>query len=494
MRYSFLPARDRFALRRSRVREGYATGRQPVNTLMDGSLPERGSGRSGPGSRALLILLIGVCALYSMFPISNGNFFWHIRNGEDIVQSLHIRTTDPFTLTRQGCEWLQAEWLAEVLLYLPWSLAGGAGVVILKMAVICTTVLLCLRAARARGASPEAAVLVAVVALSVAHGRWIARPHIFTDLFFALYLVVLGRSGRRLSRDLALILPLQVLWVNLHAGFTMGLFLLGLDVLDPLFSRAWRLLRDRALLLLASIAVCGVHPNGYGSIRYTTSFLHQGLFRESIREWWSPFDPRFQPGHPFSRTALAFILVCVALVLALVFARKRLKLSRCVGLAALVAASSFAARNLELLALAMIAWIPPLLPRVRAWVPSLLLLLAALVVPLHGIPREFGPPRSPGLGVQWDVYPVGLADFLERNDVTGNVFNSNEIAGYLEYRLGESLPLFMDGRCLLYPEDLFAEYLVLATAPDSIPAPLQVRLLDEWDINLILTDWPDARG
>jgi 1-deoxy-D-xylulose-5-phosphate synthase len=35
------------------------------------------------------------------------------------------------------------------------------------------------------------------------------------------------------------------------------------------------------------------------------------------------------------------------------------------------------------------------------------------------------------------------------------VFNTNEISGYLEYRFGEALPLYMDGRCLLYPERFF---------------------------------------
>ena len=452
------------------------------------------------GGKALILVLLLVCALYALFPVSNGNFFWHIRNGQDILSGAGLRTADPFTHTRSGCEWLQAEWLAEVLLYLPWSIAGGAAVVLFKCVVVCATVLLVVITARRSGGSTTAAVAVAVLCLSLVHPRWIARPHIFTDLLFAAYLLLLVRPGRSLRSDLAIFLPLQIVWVNTHAGFTMGLFLLGLEVLDPLFGRNWTELRDRLILLAGALAVCGVHPNGFGSIRYTTAFLEQPLFRETIREWWSPFDPRFQPEHAISRSALLLILLTAALLLVVIVSGRKgrkLKVSRYVGLGVLTIAGAFAARNLELLALAAIAWVPPLLPRIRPVIPAALLGGAVALVPLIGIPREFGPSREPGLGVEWEIYPVGLADFLERSGIAGSgatVFNTNEISSYLEYRFGERLPLFMDGRCLLYPEELYAEYLVMARAPDSTTALVQMSLLQRYDIDLVLMEWPDGSG
>jgi hypothetical protein len=114
------------------------------------------------------------------------------------------------------------------------------------------------------------------------------------------------------------------------------------------------------------------------------------------------------------------------------------------------------------------------------------------VAVLYGIPREVGPPKTLGLGVDWEIYPVELADFIEANPPLSEatVFNTNEISGYLEYRFGESLPLYMDGRCLLYPERFYEEYLLLATA-DSTRALEQLRVVQDRDIGLALVDWQD---
>jgi hypothetical protein len=447
--------------------------------------------------RILLAFLVLICALYALTPVHNGNFFWHLRNGEDILRTGQIRTTDPFTHTMRGERWVQQEWLAEVLFASTWLWIGEAGPVVLKAVIVALAVGFALLAARGRGAPAGACVLVGILWLSLSQPRWLARPHVLSIGFFGLYLWLIPRLRGRLAPSLAVFLPLQIAWVNAHAGFVMGIFLLALPVLDELVRKRIREAAAGAVLPLAALLVSGVHPNGFRSILYLRDFLSRPLFREAIFEWWSPFDPRYQPGLPISRTAIILSVLVAAAAVVIIVGRKRLVRSQVVGIVLLSAASAFAARNVDFLSLACLAWLPPLI-RGKARIGfSWALLAAVAAVPfVHGVPREIGPPKRLGAGVDWGVYPVGLADYLERNPelLEATVFNTNEISGYLEYRFGERLPLYMDGRCPLYPQSFYAEYLLLACLQDADAPAEQLSALKARNIDLGLFDRPRNAG
>jgi len=442
--------------------------------------------------RILTWALLVVAALYCITPVYSENLFWHMRNGEDILDTGTIRTSDTLTWTAHGRVWIQQEWLAEVLFAAAWRLAGSSGLMVLKSAAVLAGLAMAFSAARRHGARASGIVIMALMWLSVTQARWFERPHIFTDVYFAACLLLLTRAGRMsLPAKLAVFIPFQVLWTNTHAGFVMGPFLLSMPLVDAIAGRRWKDLPAAAALPLAALAACGIHPNGFGSLSYLPDFLSQPLYRETIREWWSPFDPRYGT----ARTAVTLVVLSLlSAVLILLRGRRRISPSQVFVLAALTVSSTFAARNMELLALASIAFVAPLLPAIRWPVPAALLAAAAAVPPLLGIPREYGPPRAFGVGIDWSIYPVGLADFLEEQGIRGRVFNTNEISGYLEYRFGESLPLYMDGRCLLYPQHFYAEYLLLAQSPDTTAARTQLTILRARGIDLALFDWPSQRG
>jgi tetratricopeptide (TPR) repeat protein len=441
--------------------------------------------------RALIGALLGVVLLYCLTPVYSENLFWHMRNGEDILDSGTIRTVDTLTWTMTGRTWLQQEWLAEVAFASAWRLAGPLGLTVLKMLVVTGSAALAALAAARRGGRGAAIVLVAVLWFSVTQARWFERPHIFTGLFFSLYLFLLSGRPRPLWKDLLLFVPLQVIWVNTHAGFVMGPFLLAAPLLDIAAAGNWKRFAGRLALPVAALAACGIHPNGFASLSYLPGFISQPLFRDSIREWWSPFDPRYGT----ARTAFTLVALGALSMIAMVRRRKTgARLSEAALIAVLLASSLFAARNIELLALASIVVLPRLVGRVAWPVPAVLLAVAAAIPPLFGLPREFGPPRRFGPGMAWGIYPVGLADFVEQNSLYGRPFNTNEISGYLQYRFGERLPLYMDGRCLLYPQRFYAEYLLLAQSPDSTDAAGQLAVVRSRGFETAFFDWPRQRG
>jgi hypothetical protein len=447
---------------------------------------------SSTAERLWIAALLAVCALYCITPVYSENLFWHMRNGEDILDTLTVRTADPFTWTMHGHRWIQQEWLAEVAFAAAWRAGGAMGLIVLKAAVVLSSVLLAALAARRRGAGGGAIAATAVVWLALSQARWFERPHIFTDLFFALYLFLLAGRRRSTAREMAVFLPLQVLWVNTHAGFVMGVFLLTLPALDEAFSRRWLPALRSLLLPLGALLASGIHPNGFRSLEYLPSFLAQPLFRETIREWWSPFDPRYGADRVW-----IWLLAASALTAVLLFVRRRrlhTRPSEAVMLGALFLASLFAARNMELLALAAIAAAAPAAAGAGRLLPAVLLAAAAALPLTVGLPRDFGPPRAFGTGMSWEIYPVGVSDFIEENGLYGRIFNTNEISGYLEYRFGERLPLYMDGRCLLYPQEFYAEYLLLSQMPDSTLAARQLSIIDGRGIQLAVYDWPEQAG
>ncbi len=447
---------------------------------------------------AARVALAVVCLLYCLTPIHNGNFFWHLRNGEDILDTGVIRTEDPFTWTAEGCHWLQQEWLSEVLFAASYRVGGEAGPILLKGLAVMAAVLLATGAAGRLGAGWKGVVLVGVAWLALAQGRWVVRPHVLTILMFSLYLYLTARGTGGLLRSLLVFVPLQVVWVNLHAGFMAGWFLLAIPVGGALLERRPREALRRGAVLSGAVLASGLHPNGFESITYLTDFLSRPLFRQTIREWWSPFHPMFDPAHAIAPFAVGLVLVLLATWAVVLLGRRRMDPPRMLGLLLLSAATLTTSRNIDLLAMAAVAWVAPLVParRIPAAVPIVLLAAAAAVPPVLGVPRGFGPPRSMGLGVDWDIYPDGLADFLEENPALLDlrVLNSNEISGYLEYRFGERLPLYMDGRCHLYPQELYAEYIALTRAPDLSLASYQMEVVSERGFGLALLDHPRSEG
>jgi hypothetical protein len=98
---------------------------------------------------------------------------------------------------------------------------GGVSALVLLKAACGTAVVALSLVARRRGAKTWPAVVVWLPAVVMLTGRLCERPELFSLLFLATYLAVLGRAGER-PRWLWLLPAIQVLWVNCHGFFVLG--------------------------------------------------------------------------------------------------------------------------------------------------------------------------------------------------------------------------------------------------------------------------------
>ena len=160
-----------------------------------------------------------------------GRLFWDSRT---------FPYQDIFTYLPTHDRWIYHEWLTGVVLYPIYKFTGGFGLIVLRDLVAVTTLGFLYLAARIRKSGRVSALLW----LSIVSKLWIVgyatvlRAHIFTYLFTAVTIYLLERSRQEGQWFLLPILvPIQIVWCNLHGGFLSGLGIIAIYIVGEAFSR-----------------------------------------------------------------------------------------------------------------------------------------------------------------------------------------------------------------------------------------------------------------
>src|ERR1700752_1758187 len=81
-----------------------------------------------------LLLVAAALALLSFVHLWDPDVWWHLATGRFIVEHHGLPHTDPFSFTMAGAPWRAVDWLAELILYGAWRLAGVWGLGLLTVA------------------------------------------------------------------------------------------------------------------------------------------------------------------------------------------------------------------------------------------------------------------------------------------------------------------------------------------------------------------------
>ena len=174
-------------------------------------------------ARGLLICLLLTVALLGIRPISDGDVWWHLKTGEYFYQHRSFPERDPFIFTAGHDRWFIRAWLTEVIFYLVYRAGGPAGLTAFKAALFTLAVCILWRLGAAARCPAALAALALLLAALTASPRLAERPEVFSFLLLAAALAILVPGGAR--RGAYLLIPLQILWANLHSSFLMGLVL-----------------------------------------------------------------------------------------------------------------------------------------------------------------------------------------------------------------------------------------------------------------------------
>ncbi|HVQ70271.1 MAG TPA: hypothetical protein VMT08_22495, partial [Bradyrhizobium sp.] len=240
---------------------------------------------------AWLWLGVGVYALVLMVGpalLQDSDTYWQIAVGQWILDHHALPRVDIYSFTKAGEPWVSSSWLTQVLYATSYNLAGWTGPVVLAAGCIAAAFAL-LTHILGRRIPAAFAVTVAIAALVLSKGHFLARPHVLVLPIMLAWAYGLMSASERGQAPSPWLLSLIALWANLHGGFVFGLVLVGAFALDALWNadRAERkslALRWTAFGIGALLACCAT-PYGWGSILAARKILDLGQLLHLIYEW-----------------------------------------------------------------------------------------------------------------------------------------------------------------------------------------------------------------
>jgi hypothetical protein len=207
-----------------------------------------------------------------------------------LFQTGHLPRIDDFSYTANGAPWIDHEWLTGVAFYAALRAGGEAGLMLLKYALAASTLLLVFALHRiVYRRSPQVACAALLLLLPVYLPGFMPtlRAQVFSFAFFLAFAFLLEAIRFERLREIHLVwlVPVGVVWGNLHGGVAMGILLIGVYALAEVARGRVRLAVRRAATAVALLAALSL-LNPYGP-RYM-GFLVRAwtLDRSAVGEWF----------------------------------------------------------------------------------------------------------------------------------------------------------------------------------------------------------------
>ena len=407
---------------------------------------------------------------YGYTEMAGSDMWWHLAAGRELLQTGSLWMVDDWSYTARGHDWLNHEWLADIIFYAWASLWGVAALVYWKWLVIVATFVILQRALTRASGSALAGLVCAALAIAIAAPFLDVRPHLYSLALFSLLLYLL--LGRRTSTWW--LAGIFLVWVNLHGGFFFGLMALGVLVF-PWRQRNAGTLRAALAVGAVCLLASALNPAGFKAFLYPLKYAFDDTspFRQ-LGEWLPPF----QPGG--IRSPLFFVFMW-APALAACYLLPRVRRATGVpweglALTALTLAMALTSRRfIPLYGISLAVLLAPLvgfgLRRLQRRPFGLPLALVALLL---GAARMLPYPLQSGPAFHYltaeYAYPMDMLDFIRTNDIRGNVFALYNWGGYIHWRSDGDLRVYMDGRAdTLYDAATYNDYMrVLFSRPGWI--------------------------
>lgn len=420
--------------------------------------------------------------------MAGSDLWWHIAAGRELLQTGSLWMVDDWSFTARGDDWLNHEWLADILFYSWVQLFGLPSLVFWKWLVVIATFLMLQRVLWRQGGNGLAAFLGAAMAAALAEPFVDIRPHLYTLLGFAVLLwLALERSPSRLWLAL-----LFLVWVNLHGGFFFGLMALAI-LIFPWRDFSWQRFAVAVVTGLVCVAAAALNPSGIKTFLYPLvyAFDQTSPFRE-LAEWHSPFRPG---GIQAPLFFYAMWLPAFAVFYAVPVVRERTGVPwAALALCALSLAMALTSRRfIPLFGMSLALLLTPLLALALSSIRHRVLQVGfaaafLLIALMRMLPFNLqAAPNFHYLTAEYS-YPTDTVDFMLANNLSGKVFALYNWGGYLHLRSDGQLSVFIDGRAdTLYTAGDYYAYLAVQRAE-----PAWITLVEESGADYFL--WPIGRS
>ena len=430
------------------------------------------------------VVLVSVAALTAVLanrPILDTDYFWHLRTGALIAESGQVPRIDPYSYSAPGARWIDLHWLFQIALFQLHRLGGHAANqilgVVLAWAIVAVSALNTWRRDRPVLCGAALALLV-----TAACPRFVLRPDTVSLLLTAIVLGLLRRDERTNDRWIFAIVPIQLLWANLHGFHAVGLALIAMaligEFVSPWFGAGHAARRDRiqrlGIVLGLGAVVALLNPNGVDGALLPLRQLGMigpaatSTFGRNIDELRSPLAAF---GTSTAMALLAFGALWLSSFAALLLDRRNLSPFDMLVWFAFALLAFSAARNTALFAVVAApilaahggrwldetATISAARQRAFGVAVAAVLALGAGAVVATAWSRGDGPRESssPALASFW--FPERAVDWIAAHRPPGPIYHRLGDGGFLIWRLWPDYSVLVDGRLEVYGEDLYRE-------------------------------------
>jgi hypothetical protein len=228
----------------------------------------------------LIFFVFGL--LFNRFRPTDPDLWWHLNVGRDILHS-GIQFKDIYSSSMKGYEWVDHEWLLNVIYYFFFSISNNF---IFIASIIGVAVFLCFYFQAKSGITNTktntaqlaiwVSVLIGLIGCLSSLGLRAQTPTLIGITL--LCGLINSEQGKSDKWFLLKVFLLFLLWANLHAGFVFGLVLLTIRLV----------FRDKVLavksLLVGSIASL-INPYGYKVYSEIFNTLSDSFIKQYIVEW-----------------------------------------------------------------------------------------------------------------------------------------------------------------------------------------------------------------
>ncbi len=226
---------------------------------------------------------------------------WNLRIADLMGEKRGFLYTEEFCSPTEGRPWVTQAWLGDIVLRLAYGWGGLNGVAILTALCMAFTFRLLYKRMTNDGLHWILATLWVFLAALATSPSWIARPNLFT--FPALVLVVgfceRYHTGAISANKTLWLLPIFLLWPNMHGGFLAGVLVLcvtylvecALAVAAPdaeQRTEARRRVRWWTLLGVGIFLATLANPYGFGLYRWNVGMLRDPFIQTNTTTEWLP--------------------------------------------------------------------------------------------------------------------------------------------------------------------------------------------------------------
>ncbi|WP_050405690.1 hypothetical protein [Bradyrhizobium embrapense] len=453
-------------------------------TTWSGTRLDRRPGTIGLEKPGLYVFLIAVTSVYYLAngPLLLGHLDlgWHLAAGDLIRERGNVPFQDPWSFTLGDRQWYNLSWLWDVIASVMFQYTGYVGLTlsVLACGAVITGYLasICLRSS-----ASTLAVCISVLAACLLYPAFVTAPNSYlaaspntpTMLFCVVF------YAECLKRTRWFLLPaMMVLWANLHGGFVLGLFIIGLFGAACVLKRDWAGLRIYGFAAAGCLVAILINPLGWHIYAGVTTTL--GHFAQAnITEWWS-YSANFSV--PGSIPGIVYIAIFAAFELRHPAASSAPLESRLLSWLFLLL-GFYQYRYMSFFF--MFATVPlalhidRLLPKQLNDLKVQRSLLVAGIVGMCALPLTLMHVR-PALAMP-QLLSEQDARYLQTHFPHARLLNHWNVGGLLIFYTRGAVPVFIDGRsATAYPDELLRDYFTLSkwevdeTAWDTVLAKYKI--------------------